>query len=148
LYRRQNLFSVSDPIDQVFLLLGGSIKITQTGFGGGEVILRVCGVGDLVGTFGLWPNGKHDSAAQTAESGVALVWDSAIFTKLLDQFERLRHNTFRVLEEHLQELEQRFRELSTDDVPARLGSEITRLSKRFLDQTLKRMEKSTSIMQI
>jgi len=131
LYRRQNLFSVGDPIDQVFLVLCGSVKMTQTGFSGGEVILRVCGVGDLVQTFGLWPDGKHHSAAQTAQSGIALVWDSAIFARLLDRFVRLRHNTFRVLEERLQELEQRFRELSTDDVPSRLSSELIRLSKRF-----------------
>jgi CRP/FNR family transcriptional regulator, nitrogen oxide reductase regulator len=131
LYRRQNLFSVGDPIDQVFLILSGSVKMTQTGFRGGEVILRVCGAGDLVGTFGLWPEGQHDSAAQTAQAGNALVWDSATFSKLLDHFARLRHNTFRVLEKRLQELEQRFRELSTDNVPSRLSSELIRLSERF-----------------
>ena len=135
LYRRQNLFSVGDPIDRVFLVLSGGVKMKQTSFGGGEVILRVCGAGDLVGTFGLWPHGKHDSAAQTALSGITLVWDSAIFAKLLDRSVRLRHNAFRVLEERLQELEQRFRELSTDEVPARLSSELIRLSKRFRSST-------------
>lgn len=131
LYRRQNLFSAGDTVDQVFLVLSGSVKMTQTGFRGGEVILRVCGVGDLVGTFGLWPDDKHNSAAQAAQAGTALVWDSATFAKLLDQFVRLRHNIFRVLEERLQEMEQRFRELSTDDVATRLSSELIRLSKRF-----------------
>ena len=140
LYRRQNLFSVGDPIDQVFLVLSGGVKMTQTGFSGGEVILRVCGVGDLVGTFGLWPDGKYDSSAQTTLSGITLVWDSAIFAKLLDRFVRLRHNTFRVLEERLQELEQRFRELSTDDVPARLSSELIRLSTRFRSSTKQNRE--------
>lgn len=131
LYRRQYLFSAGDPIDQVFLVLSGSIKTTQIGFGGGEVILRVCGVGDLVGTFGLWPDDKHDSAAQTAQAGTVLAWDSATFAKLLDHSARLRHNTFRLLEERLREIEQRFRELSTDDVPSRLSSELIRLSKRL-----------------
>ena len=131
LYRRQNLFSIGDPADQVFLVLSGSVKMTQIGFGGGEVMLRVCGVGDLVGTFGLWPDDKHNCAAQAAQAGAALVWDSATFAKLLDDFAQLRHNTFRVLEERLREMEQRFRELSTDDVPSRLSSELIRLSKRF-----------------
>jgi CRP-like cAMP-binding protein len=131
LYRRQTLFSVGDSIDQVFLILSGSVKMTQTSFRGGKVILRVCGAGDLVGTLGLWPEGQHDSAAQIAQAGTALVWDSATFSKLLDHFARLRHNTFRVLEKRLQEIEQRFRELSTDDVASRLSSELIRLSERF-----------------
>ena len=131
LYRRQNLFSVGDTVDEVFLVLSGSVKMTQTGFRGGEVMLRVCGVGDLVGMFGLWPDDKHTSAAQIAQAGFAIVWDSATFGKILDHFARLRHNTVRVLEERLQEMEQRFRELSTDDVPTRLSSELIRLSRRF-----------------
>lgn len=128
LHRRKNLFVAGDSVEQVLLVLSGSVKMTQTGLRGGEVMLRVCGVGDLVGAFGL---GKHSSAAQIAQAGTALIWDSVTFIKLLDAFPRLRHNTFRVVEQRLQEMEQRFRELSTDNVPSRLSSELIRLSKRL-----------------
>ena len=131
LCRRQSLFSVGDRVDQVFLVLSGIVKVTQTGLRGGEVMLRICGPGDLVGTFSLLPDEKHDSAAQIAQAGTTLVWDSVSFAKLLDGIPRLRHNTFRTLEERLREIEQRFRELSTDDVPSRLSSELIRLSKHF-----------------
>lgn len=131
LHRRQNLFSVGDTANQVYLVLSGSVKTTQTGFRGGEVMLRVCGVGDLLGTFGLCADEKHNSAAQIVQAGTALVWDSVTFSKLLDHFTRLRHNTFRILEQRLREMEQRFRELSMGDVPSRLSSELIRLSKRF-----------------
>ena len=50
LCRRQNLFSVGDPVAQVFLLLSGGVKMTQVGFRGGEAMPRIYGVGDLVGT--------------------------------------------------------------------------------------------------
>ena len=131
LSRRQNLFSVGDPVVQVFLILSGSVKITQVGFRDGEAMLRICRAGDLVGTFGLWRDNKHNSTAQIAQVGSALVWDSVIFVKLLDVFPQFRHNAFRVLDERLQELEQRFRELSTEVVPSRLSSELVRLSRRF-----------------
>ena len=131
LARHQVLFSVGDPIEQVFLLLSGSAKITQVDLRGTEVILRVIGAGDLVGIFSLWPDGKHTSSALAVQAGTALVWDSTTFTRLLDHFAGIRHNTFRILGEHLQEMEQRFRELSTEDVPSRLSSELIRLSKRF-----------------
>ena len=128
LHRRKNLFVAGDSVEQVLLVLSGSVKMTQTGLRGGEVMLRVCGVGDLVGAFGL---GKHSSAAQIAQAGTALIWDTVMFAKLLDAFPQLRHNTFRVVEQRLQEMEQRFRELSTDNVPSRLSSELIRLSKRL-----------------
>jgi CRP/FNR family transcriptional regulator, nitrogen oxide reductase regulator len=129
--RRQNLFSIGDPVEQVFLLLSGSTKITQVGFNGSEVILRLCGVGDLVGMLGLWPECKHTSSAQALLPCTALTWDSAAFAKLLERFPSLRRNTFRALEQHLQEMEQRFREISTEDVSSRLSNELIRLSSRF-----------------
>ena len=131
LFRRQNLFSAGDPVEQVFLLLSGSAKVTQVGFKGSEVILRLNGVGDLVGIFGLWPDCKHNSSAQAVQPCTALVWDSSTFAKLLENFTLLRRNTVRALEERMQELEQRFREISTEDVPSRLSSELIRLSSRF-----------------
>ena len=131
LSRRHTLFSIGDSVQQVFLILSGSIKITQVGFTGDEVILRLSGAGDLVGMLGLWTDAKHNSSAQSVQSCTALVWDSATFAKLLEHFPSLRHNTFRVMEQRLQEMEQRFREISTEDVPSRLSSELIRLSSRF-----------------
>lgn len=46
--RRETIFFEGDPVRQVVLLLSGCVKITQLGFAGAEVILRVSGVGDLV----------------------------------------------------------------------------------------------------
>ena len=110
-YRREVLFSAGDPVDHVFLLLSGSVKMTQTGFRGSEVMLRVIGAGDLIGTVVIWSDGKHNCAAQVGQAGTALVWDPATFVKLLDHFARLRQNTFRALEDRQREMEQRFREL-------------------------------------
>jgi hypothetical protein len=70
------------------------------------------------------------SGRTIAQAGKALIWDTVTLIKLLDAFPRLRHNTFRVVEQRRQEMEQRFRELSTDDVPSGLSRELIRLSKR------------------
>lgn len=129
--RRETLFAIGDPVEQVFLLLSGSVKITQVGLNGGEVILRLAGVGDLVGIFGFWPECKHNTSAQALQSCVALVWESANFARLLEHFGVLHRNTFRALEQRLQEMEQRLREISTEEVASRLSSELIRLSNRF-----------------
>lgn len=130
--RRETIFFEGDPVRQVVLLLSGCVKITQLGFAGAEVILRVSGVGDIVSDI-CQPgaNCSHGSTAQAIRPSTALVWQAATFDKLLGRFPALQRNTCHALEERLQELEQRFREVSTEMVGSRLSSELIRLSNRL-----------------
>ena len=130
--RRETIFFEGAPVRQVVLLLSGCVKITQLGFAGAEVILGVSGVGDLVSGFRQsGANCSHCSTAQAIRPSTALVWQAATFDKLLDRFPAFERNTVRALEERLQELEQRFREVSTDKVGSRLSSELIRLSNHL-----------------
>ena len=129
--RRQTIFSEGDAVQQVVLLLSGCVKITQLGLSGNEVILRLNGGGELVGAFRLCANCNHCSTAQAVQASVALVWEAATFEKLLERYPAFRRNIVRALEERLQEMEQRFREVSTEKVGSRLSSELIRLSKRL-----------------
>jgi CRP/FNR family transcriptional regulator, nitrogen oxide reductase regulator len=131
LWRRQIVFSEGDPIQQVLMLLSGCVKITQLGLNGNEVILRVSGMGEILGDFQPSANCKHSSTAQVVQPAVALVWEAANFAKLLDRFPAFRRNTVHALGERLREMEQRFREVSTLNVGPRLSSELIRLSNRF-----------------
>jgi len=130
--RRETIFFEGDPVQQVVLLLSGCVKTTQLGFAGAEVILRLCGVGDIVS--GFCPPGancSHCSTAQAIRPSTALVWQAATFDKLPGRFPAFQRNIVHALEERLQELEQRFREVSTDKVGSRLSSELIRLSNRL-----------------
>jgi CRP-like cAMP-binding protein len=129
--RKQTIFSEGDPVRQVVFLLSGFVKIIQVGSNGDEVILRINGVGEIVGAFRLSINHHHCSTAQAIQPSTAVVWDSATFERLLERFPAFRRNTFRSLEERLQEMEQRFREVSTEKVGSRLSSELLRLSNRL-----------------
>ena len=129
--RKQTIFSEGDPVRQVVFLLSGFVKIIQVGSNGDEVILRVNGVGEILGAFRLSINHHHCSTAQAIQPSIAIVWDSATFERLLERFPAFRRNTVRALEERLQEMEQRFREVSTEKVGSRLSSELLRLSNRL-----------------
>ena len=146
-WRRQTVFFIGDPIEHVFLLLSGCVKITQQNASGDEVILRLAGSGEVVGTLRLWSDCKHGSTAQVVQTCAALVWDAATFDNLLQRFAPFGRNTFYALEECLEEMEQRFRELSTENVASRVSSELIRLSKHLtcdanghLEICLSRME--------
>jgi len=145
--RRQNIFSEGEPVRYVTLLLSGCVKITQIGVNGTEVILRLNGTGEVVGAFRLCADCTHCSTAQAVQPSIALVWDAATFERLLERYPAFRRNTVRALEERLQEMEQRFREVSTERVGSRLSSELVRLTNRLgrpseghLEITLSRAE--------
>lgn len=145
--RRETIFSEGNPVRDVTMLLSGCVKVTQTGLNGNEVILRLNGPGEIVGSFRLCVHCNHCSTAQTVQDSTALVWDGTTFEKLLVKYPTFRRNTLRALEERLRDMEERFREVSTEKVGSRLSSELLRLSDRLgrtstgqLEITLSRAE--------
>jgi CRP/FNR family transcriptional regulator, nitrogen oxide reductase regulator len=125
--RRQTIYFEGDPIRQILLLTSGCVKITQVGLSGAEVILRLVGPRDVVGAVGGGAPVNHCSTARALRSSTALVWAADVFEDILEQFPTLRRNTARILDQRLGEIEERFREVSTERVALRLSSEIARL---------------------
>ena len=134
--RRQTIFFEGDPVRQVVLLLSGCVKITQLGANGDEVILRLTGPGEVLGDVGRRSGCEHGSTARTVQPSTALVWETAQFEAISERYPALRRNITHVLERRLNELEVRFREISTEKVAPRLSSQLVRL----LDQVGKRSE--------
>ena len=125
--RRQTIFLEGDPVRRVVLLVSGSAKIVQLGQSGAEVILGVRGPGEVVGTLGLRPQDPHSSTALTLAPSTALVWDAAAFEALSQRSVHLRRNITHILCKHLHELEERYREISTEKVSVRLSHQLVRL---------------------
>lgn len=125
--RRHTLFFEGDPVRQVILLLSGCLKVSQLGTNGQEVILRLNGPGDVLGGAGRCAKCEHCSTARTMQASSALVWESNDFDAMLERYPVLRRNIAHLLERQLNELEVRFREVSTEKVGARLSSQLTRL---------------------
>lgn len=128
--RGQTIFFQGDPEEQEILLTSGTVKVTHMGEDGTEVILRLSGPGDLIGATGLGSTRLHRSTAKALGSSRALVWSATFFEALLERFPILRHNVARILGEHFRELEERFFEISTENVTNRVGHEIARLVNR------------------
>jgi CRP-like cAMP-binding protein len=127
---RQAIFFEGDPVQQVLLVIEGCVKIMQLGPNGDEVILRVDGCGEVVGVLGVTGRGSHCSTAQVIHNCRALCWPATSFEALMERFPLLRKNAALILEQRLQELEERFREISTEKVAPRLAHELLRLSRQ------------------
>ena len=125
--RRQTIFFEGDPVRQVVLLVSGFAKIMQLGANGNEVILRLTEPGDVLGGVGKCAGCEHCSTAVTVQPATALVWETAQFEAISERYPLLRRNLAHVLERRLNELEVRFREISTEKVAPRLSSQLVRL---------------------
>ena len=128
--RQETVFSAGEMIQQVMLVTEGSVKLTLTDQNGCAVILRLVGPGDIIGTIGGARCGSNYSSAEAREASQAHVWSVASFESLSERFPKFRRNSMRVLARCLNDLEVRFREISTETVAYRLSREIARLIPR------------------
>jgi CRP-like cAMP-binding protein len=128
--RGQIIHVEGDEMRQVVLLTSGSAKMVQCSQNGSAVILRLCGPGELLGTPGTSKHGRHRSTPQALSSSSALVWDSGVFESLSKRIPTLRLNVSYVIYKQLEDMEDRFREISTERVAPRLGRQISRLVRQ------------------
>jgi CRP/FNR family transcriptional regulator, nitrogen oxide reductase regulator len=125
--RRQTIYFAGDTVKEVLLLSEGCMKITLLTEAGGAVILRLVGPGEIIGTVGLTTETTHSSSAEALVPSKVLVWNGSTFEQLLEQFPILRRNTVRIMEQRLAVLEERFREVSTQQVAQRVARQLVRL---------------------
>jgi len=127
LSRSEVIYTEGGSVRQVFLLTSGSAKMVQCSQNGSAVILRLCGPGEIVGSLGISAQARYRSTPETLTEGSALVWDSTVFESLSSQFPSLRLNVSYILYKQLEDMEDRFREISTERVSPRLARQILRL---------------------
>jgi CRP-like cAMP-binding protein len=138
--RRQTIFIEGARCRQVLLVLSGCVKTTQLGSSGSEVILRLSGSGELVGALESYLGSNNLVTARTTQPTTALVWDDTTFESVCGQYPILRRNITCLLGFRLQELEERFREISTQNVAPRLSHQLIRLCDQLRQHTSGTME--------
>ena len=131
---RECIFVQGDAARHVYLVLEGYVKIHQVGSTGNEVILRLMSPGDLIKASGNTGHGVHTSTAQTIQSSNVLIWETATFEALLERHPVLRRNEIKIHGQLLTDMEDRFREMSTEGVAHRLSRQIIRLLSKIGEQ--------------
>jgi CRP-like cAMP-binding protein len=116
-----------EPVRQLVLLTLGSAKVVQFSPNRTEVILHICGPGELIDPLGIAKRSNHRSTAKTMQVCEALAWEIGTFDSLSRQHFILRLNAALIIDKQLKDMENRFREISTEHVEMRLRSQIVRL---------------------
>jgi CRP-like cAMP-binding protein len=124
------LYSQGETARSLLVLQSGSVKHTQLSPNGDEVLLRMSGPGEAVNLQTPPNSSTHTCSARAMEESRAWVWEHNRLQELLDRYSRLHVNISLLLTSRLQELEERFREISTEKVARRLALVLLRLVKQ------------------
>jgi CRP-like cAMP-binding protein len=123
--RDQRLFMQGQTFRSLVLIRSGSVKITQLSSQGSEVLLRMYGSGSTLGMFSSSP--ANQNSCYAVEKCTALMWNHATFQELKERFPQIERNANQIFSAQLAELEERFREVSTEKVNKRLALILLRL---------------------
>jgi CRP-like cAMP-binding protein len=129
--RDEMIFLQGQPLRTLTLIRSGSVKITQVSSAGSEVILWMRGCGSVVGMLTEPVSNQSPCSARAMEHCTVLVWEYSTLEKLMAEYPQVRKNASSILTSRLGELEERFREVSTEKVATRLSLTLLRLLKQI-----------------
>lgn len=104
------VFMQGDPLDRVFFIHSGKIKIYKTDSSGREQIISVLEAGEMFPHAGFFRQGKFPAHAEVMEDAQLIVITIDLFEKLLLSYPELCIKFFKVLGEKIGDLQNRLEE--------------------------------------
>ncbi len=126
--RRQLLFSRGEPRSTVFILRSGLVKLQRQTANGNEVIITLCGPGELVGFSGLSKSTTRVASAQVVEAGEALAIDEADFRALIAARPAMALAVIESLRWRMESVADSLTDVVSQDVPNRIVRLLQRLA--------------------
>ena len=123
-------FLQGDPAERVYLLVQGRIKLSQSGEDGSQVLLRVIEAPHLFGAVGITLSEVYPVSALAAGDGSSLYWSKQEMMGFVLQLPKMALNAIQMMSDHVQEFQERFRQLATERVERRLARTILRLASQ------------------
>ncbi|MGB3866279.1 MAG: Crp/Fnr family transcriptional regulator [Xanthobacteraceae bacterium] len=128
--RNTRVFNQGDDDVRAHALLDGSVRISQSGSDGAQVVLRFITRGEMFGAVALFTNHKYPADAETLVDSVEVSWSETALAALMERHPQIAINMIRIVGKRLQEAQDRMRELATQRVEQRIAHALLRLSRR------------------
>lgn len=130
-------FLQGDPAEKMFLLAEGRVKLTQTGPAGQQVLIRMIKPFEIFALVAMISKGGYLVSAQAAVDSEALYWRRSDLMPFVLQVPRLSLNAIRIIAEQLGEIQERYRQATTERVEQRLAHTLLRLASeagKYVDE--------------
>jgi len=119
--RRDVLFREGEPVEGIFVLLSGRVKIYKLSPDGKEHILHVVRPGQAFAEAAVFMPGGYPAYAEALQKSRALLLPKQPFLDLLRQEPAISLNIIATLSRYLKQFADRIEDLSLKDVSARLA---------------------------
>ena len=123
-------FMQGDPAEAVYQIESGRVRLSQVTTEGQQILLRVIGPRTVFGAIALAGVDAYPVTAEAAEECTVLVWPRSTLLGLIEQMPKLAINAISLMAGHVQEFQDRFREMATQRVERRLARTLLRLASQ------------------
>jgi CRP-like cAMP-binding protein len=120
-------FVEGDPAASFFVLVNGSVKMTQVTPEGHQVVLRLLASGDAFGGVAAFGGATYPVTAEAVTDSSALEWPGDVMARLMERHPKLALNALRFVAGRLHELQVQYRQLATEKVERRVARALLRL---------------------
>lgn len=128
LHAGEFFFLQDDPAECMYVLLEGRVKLSQVGPEGEQVLIRVITPVSLFALVAITTSSSYLVTAQAAEDSLALYWTRQELMEFVLRTPQMALNAMRIMAERLQEVQERFRQVTTERVERRLVYTLFRLA--------------------
>lgn len=130
LARGEFFFHQGEPAKYFYVITEGRVRLSQLNPEGHQVIIHFMGPGDGMGIIVALSNTSYPLSAEVVMDCAALKWNYDATIALMKQHPRLALNGLRLVSGRFHELQNRYRELSTERVERRVARAVLRLANQ------------------
>jgi CRP-like cAMP-binding protein len=124
------IFNQGDDNARAHVVIEGSVRISQLGSDGAEVVIRFIGPGEMFGAVALFTDGRYPADATVVAETVEASWSDSGLLDLMARHSQIAINAIRIIGKRLQEVQNRVRELATQRAEQRIAQAVTRLARQ------------------
>lgn len=124
------LFHQGDPATRFCVVVAGEVKLTQLTVDGQQIILRYISPGEAFAVIAVLSKIPYPVTAMTVNPVSLLTWDDQTMLSLMEKHPKLAINSLSILAKHIQEFQDRFREMATERVERRIARALLRLANQ------------------
>jgi CRP-like cAMP-binding protein len=123
------LFLQVDPVEAMFVVESGHLRLVQHTADGEEVVVRTLGRGEIVAGVALLDKRSYPVSAMAHSAAKVLAWPRPRIGELAARHPELRANVLATIADRMQDTLSRVRELATETVAQRVARALLRLAR-------------------
>jgi CRP-like cAMP-binding protein len=134
--KETRIFNQGDAGVRAHALIEGSVRISQAGSDGAQIVMRFIAPGEMFGTVALFTDGRYPADAVTLVESLEASWSESELFDLMGRHPQIAINVIRVIGQRLQDVQDRLREVSTQRVERRVARAVLRLIRQAGQSTI------------